>query len=130
MMMTRKQEAAASARTDPGEALAAIPGFEEGRKLQARILELGERLRALRTDELGLSQTAAARAIGIDQSELSRIENGIGSRGPSYGTIAKIIEAYQEVLSAGDSGIHLGLSIQLRHEEDGAVEQQILAGSG
>lgn len=116
---------------DPGRALARVEGFTEGRRLQAQILALGERLRELREGELGLSQTQAAKLIGLEQSELSRsIENGVGSRGPSYSTIARIIEAYQAALRERDASARLSLSIQLRRGDERApAAQGVLAGS-
>lgn len=109
--------------------LSGIEGFNEGRKLRAQIIELGDKIRALREDVLEITQTAASELIGIEQSELSRLENGVGSRGPVYSTITRIIEAYQGYLQNKDPTYHLGLNIQLQHGETEEPEQRLLAGS-
>jgi len=109
--------------------LSGIEGFDEGRKLRAQIIDLGDKIRLLREDVLDITQTAASELIGIEQSELSRIENGVGSRGPSYSTITRIIEAYQGYLRKEDPTYHLGLNIQLQRGETGEIEQSLLAGS-
>lgn len=106
-----------------------LPGFDEGRKLQAQILELGDKVRMLREDVLKISQTEAAGLIGIDQSDLSRIENGVGNRGPSYAMITRIIEAYQSFMQKVEPSSHLALNIQFRRGEADEVEQSTLAGS-
>ena len=109
--------------------LADVEGFDKGRILRAQIIELGERIRELREKVLHLSQTQAAKLIGMDQPELSRIENGVGARGPSYSTITRIIDAYQEYLQSQNQNYHLGLSIQLRRADTDEVQQDFLAGS-
>ena len=90
---------------------------------------LGGAMRELRENVLGVSQTEAARLIGMEQSELSRIENGVGSRGPSYTTIARIIEAYHRFLHANDPGCSLGLGFRLRRPGDPGTRYRPLAGS-
>lgn len=109
--------------------LADIEGFKQGRQLRAQIIELGDKMRELREDVLDLNQTRAAKLIGMDQPELSRIENGIGPRGPSYSTITRIIDAYQGYLQSQNLDYHLGLSIQLRRADTNEVQQSFLAGS-
>ena len=109
--------------------LADVEGFDEGRKLRARIIELGVMIRKLREVELGLKQTEAAELLGMDQPELSRIENGVGQRGPSYSTIVRIIDAYQTYLRSRNPDCHLGLNIQLRKDGTNEVRQVFLAGS-
>lgn len=109
--------------------LSGIEGFAEGRKIRAQIIELGDKIRALREDVLEITQTAASELIGIEQSELSRIENGVGSRGPSFSTITRIIEAYQGYLQKVDPTYHLGLNIQLWQGGTDEPEQSLLAGS-
>ncbi len=109
--------------------LAGVEGFDEGRRLRAQIIALGDKMRALRENVLHLNQTQAARLIGIEQPELSRIENGVGTRGPSYRTITRVIEAYQAYLQSQNSDYHLGLNIQLRRTDTDEVEQSFLAGS-
>lgn len=109
--------------------LADVEGFEKGRELRAQIIELGDKMRELREDVLKLKQTQAAKLLGMEQPELSRIENGVGSRGPSYGTITRIIDAYQAYLQSQNPDYHLGLTIQLRRADTDEIEQRFLAGS-
>ncbi|MCG8370184.1 MAG: helix-turn-helix domain-containing protein [Proteobacteria bacterium] len=106
-----------------------VEGFEQGRRLRAQIIELGDKMRELRENVLELNQTQAARLIGMDQPELSRIENGIGARGPSYSTITRIIEAYQAYLQRQGLDYYIGLNIQLRRADTDEVQQSFLAGS-
>jgi len=124
-----KRQEAKTAEAALALELADVEGFERGRELRAQIIELGDKLRELREDVLELNQTQAARLLGMDQPELSRIENGVGPRGPSYGTITRIIDAYQAYLQSQDPGYHLGLTIQLRHADTDEIEQRFLAGS-
>ena len=109
--------------------LADVAGFDDGRSERAQIVELGDRMRDLRENVLDLNQTQAAELLGMDQPELSRIENGVGTRGPSYSTITRIIDAYQDYLRQHEPDYHLGLSIQLRRTDTDEVEQSLLAGS-
>ncbi len=109
--------------------LADVEEFDKGRHLRAQIIDLGDRIRELREDVLKLNQTQAARLIGMDQPELSRIENGVGSRGPSYSTITRIIDSYQDYLRSQNLDYHLGLNIQLRRTDTDEVQQSFLAGS-
>ncbi len=130
----RKRKRVARRATDADEnaiarELADVEGFNEGRQLRAQIIELGEKMRELRENVLDLNQTEAAKLIGMEQPELSRIENGVGSRGPSYSTITRIIEAYQGYLQSQSSDYHLGLNIQVRRADSDEVEQSFLAGS-
>ena len=108
--------------------LSGIDGFEQGRQLRGQIIDLGDKMRELRENVLKMNQTSAAKLIGMEQPELSRIENGIGSRGPSYSTIIRIIEAYENYLRSQNRDYHLGLSIQLRNAGTDEVEQSFLAG--
>lgn len=109
--------------------LADVEGFDQGRHLRAQILALGDKMRELRENVLDLNQTQAAKLIGMDQPELSRIENGTGQRGPSYSTITRIIDAYQAYLQDQNLDYHLGLNIQLRRADTDEVQQSFLAGS-
>lgn len=109
--------------------LADVEGFDKGRQLREQIIEFGEKMRELREEVLELNQTQAAKLIGVEQPELSRIENGVGSRGPSYSTITRIIDAYQGYLRSKNPEYHLGLNIQLRRAGTDEVEQSLLAGS-
>ena len=96
------------------------PGYDEARQRREHIIRLGEKMRDLRQSELGLSQSAAAKLIGMEQPELSRIENGVGKRGPTYETITRIIEAYQGYLREHKSSRRVGISIVV-HDEESAV---------
>lgn len=95
--------------------LSDVPGFEEGLKQRATIMLLGEKIRQLRESELGISQTQAAELIGMEQPELSRIENGVGKRGPSYLTITRIINTYQAFLRQKNPATNLALNIGVSH---------------
>ncbi|MCB0637994.1 MAG: helix-turn-helix transcriptional regulator [Lewinella sp.] len=103
-----------------------VPGFEEGRRQRENIFLLGERIRELRETELRISQAEAARLVGMEQPELSRIENGVGKRGPSYLTITRIINAYQDYLRQTDPTVHVGLSINVSHDNSEEVAQNLL----
>ena len=103
-----------------------MPGFEKGRQQRETIILLGEKFRDLRESELGLSQTEAAKLIGIEQPELSRIENGVGKRGPSYLTITNIIEAYQSYLRQIDPTVHVALNLSVSHDDSEEVAQSLL----
>jgi len=109
--------------------LAGVEGFETGRQVRAQIIELGDKIRELRESVLNLSQTEAAKILGMDQPELSRIENGIGARGPCYSTITRIINTYEAYLQHQNLHYHLGLNIQLRCADTDEVKQSFLAGS-
>lgn len=109
------------------DSLRRVPGFEQGRKRRANIVRLGELIRELRKSELGITQTEAAKLIGMEQSELSRIENGFGRRGPSYLTITRIIDAYRGYLQSKDPSYRLDLNLTLSHGEAAEVEQNLLA---
>lgn len=109
--------------------LADVQGFEQGRKLQKQIIKLGEKMREVREAILGITQTEAARLVGMEQSELSRIEAGTGARGPSYSTISRIINAYESYLQSENGDYHVSLSIQTRRVDTDEVQRIYLAGS-
>ena len=109
--------------------LADVEDFEQGRQLRAKIIALGDKMRELRENVLDLNQSQAAKLIGMEQPELSRIENGVGPRGPSYSTITRIIDAYQAYLQSQNLDYHLGLNIQIRRADTDEVQQSFLAGS-
>lgn len=99
------------------ELLQDVPGFAAGQREREAILLLGEKLRELRKAYLCISQEEAATLIGIKQPDLSRIETGMGKRGPSFGTIARIADAYQGYLRQTDPTIHIGLNICISHDD-------------
>jgi len=81
-----------------GERLGQLKGFREGSEKRAKIIKFGAILKTMREREVHLNQTEAASLIGMTQSELSRIEAGVGTQGPSYDTITTIIDTYKQVL--------------------------------
>lgn len=94
-----------------GRRLETLAGFREAYDQRARIIRLGEMLRQLRESEVRLSQSEAAHLLGMHQSELSRVETGFGERGPSYGTIVRIIETYAELLR--ERGVEVRLTLEV-----------------
>jgi len=128
-MAKKQQDVDTMTHEELGDALGDIPGFKEGRKLQSEIMALGDLLRTLREKELGLSQTAAAKLIGIDQPELSRIENGFGRRGPSFLTINRIVDAYSSFKKISNPDYRLGLNVQFGNAGGKTTKQVFLAGS-
>lgn len=67
------------------------PSFEAGRQRARSYLRLGDEIRQLR--ELhGLTQGDVALKSGIDQAEISRLENGKwGARGISFDVLARLM---------------------------------------
>jgi len=94
-----------------GRRLDNIDGFRKGVEDRKKIIKLGHLFRMLRKNELEMNQSMAARLIGIKQSELSRIENGYGERGPSYATITHILEAYTRHMESKGAEIKLSIEI-------------------
>ena len=113
---------------DVMKSLCDVPGFEEGRKEQATLFRLGEKLRYLRTSQLGISQGEAATLIGIKKSKLSRIETGLSKRAPSFLSIIQIISAYEAYLQQSDRAIHVSLSISISSDDSDEVEMMPLTG--
>jgi transcriptional regulator with XRE-family HTH domain len=111
----------AATSTEFEQRLRDVPGFEEGRRQRENILRLGEKIRELRETELGITQAEAARLVGMEQPELSRIENGIGKRGPSYLTITRIISAYRT-----NPTVQVALNISVSYDDSEEVAQSLL----
>lgn len=105
------------ARKSLEERLSALPGYSEGREQRREIIRLGHLLRDLRTDEVQLTQVVAAGLIGMEQSELSRIENGYGERGPAYTTITHIIDTYSRYLRDQQRPVTIKLSLEVSSPE-------------
>jgi predicted transcriptional regulator len=99
------------------ERLSALPGYSEAREQRREIIRLGQLLRSLRTDQVQLTQVAAAALIGMEQSELSRIENGYGERGPAYTTITHIIDTYTRYLREQQRPVTITLSLDVSTPE-------------
>ena len=94
--------------------------FRRGYQLRRKVVQLGEKLRELRTSEfVGLTQQQAADLIGMSQSELSRIENGTGPQGPSYATLLTIIEGYSQVAAEHNARQTIDFAIDMM--ENGTV---------
>ncbi len=88
-----------------------LEGFSEGYKIRDQIIQLGVILKSLREQEAKLNQTQAAELIGMSQSELSRIESGLGSQGPSYATIFQIMGAYKKLLIENGAVLNFGVEV-------------------
>lgn len=91
--------------------LAELPGFSEGIAQQEKISLLGTMLRDVRERYLKMTQTQAARLIGIPQSELSRLEAGTGVRGPTFATVTSIVDRYEQYLAP--FGVEINLSLEV-----------------
>jgi len=65
------------------------PVAREGYSAQRELIELGRSLRAART-QLGATQARIAKAAGMTQAELSRLENGLLANGVTYTTLAQL----------------------------------------
>jgi DNA-binding XRE family transcriptional regulator len=94
-----------------GENLRNEVGFREGYDKRGKIIKLGELLRTVRENEVHLTQTEAAQLIQIEQSELSRIENGTGAQGPAWSTVTQIIDAYRDYLRGKGTEVTFSLEV-------------------
>lgn len=74
--------------------------FREGYEERGSLIALGHMLRSVRKDR-GWTQTQVAEAAGIDQADVSRLENGEGERGPTLDTLVKYAHALQVRLDIG-----------------------------
>lgn len=113
------------AHDEVSEALLLIPGVAAGVVQQAQISRLGSRLREVREIYLKVTQTEAAKILGMPQSELSRIEAGTGVKGPTFTTVSSIVEKYEQYLAP--SGVELALSLDVS-VDSGEPIQYALAG--
>jgi transcriptional regulator with XRE-family HTH domain len=66
--------------------------FKRGRKEQRQAIDVGKSIRRLRI-ERGITQRELALLAGMSQSDVSRIEAGTGSQGPSIETIVRLGQA-------------------------------------
>ena len=95
-------------RTEESDALASLwkrgaasgEGFVEGYAARDAIVRVGAMLRRMREDA-GLTQTELAQRAAMDQSEISRLERGLGRHGPSVETLARVTEALGHALVVG-----------------------------
>ena len=80
------------------------PVAREGYDAQRELVDLGRSLRAART-QLGATQAKIAKAAGMTQAELSRLENGLLANGVTYTTLAQLshVLGRQVVLQVLDS---------------------------
>jgi DNA-binding XRE family transcriptional regulator len=65
------------------------PVASESYSAQRELVELGRSLRDAR-NQLGATQAAIAKAAGMTQAELSRLENGLLANGVTYRTLAQL----------------------------------------
>jgi DNA-binding XRE family transcriptional regulator len=68
------------------------PVARQGYSAQRELVELGRNLRAAR-NQLGATQAKIAKAAGMTQAELSRLENGLLANGVTYTTLAQLSHA-------------------------------------
>ena len=68
------------------------PGFAEGYAARDAIMQAGRMVRAMRKDT-GLTQTQLAERAGMSQAEISRLEAGIGTHGPSVEILNRLAKA-------------------------------------
>lgn len=85
-------------RTELSQALAEAagntPGFAASYRTAQNYLAFGQACRTLR-EARGLTQQALAERVGIDQGDISRIENGVwGKRGVSVATMERILAEF------------------------------------
>lgn len=107
------------------DALLRIPGVEAGVVQQERISRLGGRLREVREIYLKMTQTEAAKILGMPQSELSRLEAGTGRKGPTFTTVTSIVDRYEQYLAP--SGVEIALSLDVS-VQSGEATHYALAG--
>lgn len=106
-----------------------LKGFDEGYKKQNEIIGLGASFRRMREKLLKLNQTQAAELAGITQSELSRLESGIGTQGPSYLTISHIFRVYRKYLSERRGGKlrwHISFDSPDQHDDFELIENNTI----
>lgn len=68
------------------------PAFRQGQHERSRVLEAAKLMRAIRIGA-GLTQTQLAERMNIPQAQISRLEAGVGRRGPTVDMLARISEA-------------------------------------
>jgi DNA-binding XRE family transcriptional regulator len=80
------------------------PVAREAYSAQRELIELGRSLREART-QLGATQAHIAKAAGMTQAELSRLENGLLANGVTYTTLAQLshVLGRQVVLQVAES---------------------------
>lgn len=93
------------------DSLLSIEGVGAGIEQQQRISRLGDMLRHVRSTYLKMTQTDAAKLLGMPQSELSRLESGTGAKGPTFATVTAIVDRYEQYLAP--SGVEIALSLNV-----------------
>lgn len=71
---------------------------EESYATRKSILDIAEKIRSLRK-EFGITQKELAEKTGMAQPDISKIEAGIGDKGPTIDTIDRIARAFDRSLS-------------------------------
>jgi transcriptional regulator with XRE-family HTH domain len=70
------------------------PAFDAGRTRAQSYIRIGAELRRMR-DGMGLTQDQLARQIGLDQSDISKLEAGVwGKRGISFDTLNRVLPVF------------------------------------
>lgn len=95
--MSRKQEESPLVRGDSVIDLLRENGVDvdptsEGSRVKEFTIETAKKIRAMR-EGAGLTQAALARLSGMSQADVSRIESGLGTKGPSLETINRLASA-------------------------------------
>ncbi len=85
---TRKSSTLASLRKRGMRAKA----FADGYAARDAIIHAGQMVRTMRLDA-GLTQAELARNAGMSQPEISRLESGLGTQGPSVETLNRLVQA-------------------------------------
>jgi predicted transcriptional regulator len=99
------------------------PQFARGYEQRDGIIKLGALIRKLRKEYLGITQQEAAKLIGMQQSELSRIETGAGQLGPSMPTLNRIIGAFSNHYSQHHHQGSMELTLGVRVTDGDTVTQ-------
>lgn len=73
--------------------------FKEGYEAASQIIAVGELIRSLRLSSR-MTQAELAKKAGMTQTEISRIESGLGKQGPTYLTLHRLSQALRKDLFA------------------------------
>ena len=75
------------------------PDFKEGYEAASQIIAVGELIRSIRLGSR-MTQAELAEKADMTQTEISRIESGLGKQGPTYLTLLRLSQALREDLFA------------------------------
>ena len=77
-----------------------VEGFAEGYAARNAIMQAGEMVQAARI-KAGLTQSDLAERVGMSESDISRLEAGLGNHGPSVETLSRLASACHRRLIFG-----------------------------